>query len=432
MNMPADEHPNAGNTHAPDEENKRIGPVFKYGLAAGFALILIGGTALSLSLTNLFLEILVVCAGLGVIFGAFGSTASISIPVQGITLTGVAAIVVALFIILIGQLDNRYVLVRVNGDIQEADVSLAGDHDYFGAFRKALKSHDFIIFGKEIKARKLHVTVTMKDRTEYPFDCIDAAVIRPYLASGMTIEWSFKRPTDDNDTPKILDSDGQPVANDIGGCRHDILRASTTDAETKRSGYVPGLISVAYAQASGALSDEEIGKLIGQLESDISRLRRGARSDLAAAGPVIVQPLLARLNQENSSYRLRLGVVVALAEMLRDNKDKRALVIGKIEGDALERLVEAAADKDRTIRIYASEFLYDLGDPRSIPMAFNQFRTASPNGRFNVLLPVKGAVPFATAAEKTNVITTIVPLKTGSPPKVGALIDSIVVEAKKN
>ena len=97
--------------------NGRIGPVFYLGLITGFALILIGGAALRFSLTCTLLEILIVCSGLGIILGAFGSVASINMPVQGIALTGVAAISVALFYMLLGTMSDKYMRVNIDADI---------------------------------------------------------------------------------------------------------------------------------------------------------------------------------------------------------------------------------------------------------------------------------------------------------------------------
>ena len=77
--------------------NRRAGPIFKYGLSVGFILILLGGLSLNLSLTNVVLEILVVCSGLSIILGAFGSTAKVTIQGQSTVLVGVAAVAVALF-----------------------------------------------------------------------------------------------------------------------------------------------------------------------------------------------------------------------------------------------------------------------------------------------------------------------------------------------
>jgi hypothetical protein len=97
-----------------------------------------------------------------------------------------------------------------------------------------------------------------------------------------------------------------------------------------------------------------------------------------------------------------------------------------INAENLKILVIASADEDRAIRIYASEFLYDLGDPRTIPVAFEQFSSASESGRYNLLLVIKGAVPFAPSDQQANVIKRLKALKSPDTTKTNALIDSII------
>lgn len=417
------------------DRNRRAGPVFKYGLAAGFALILLGGFSLSLALTNTFLEMLVVCAGLGVILGAFGSTASVSIPIQGITLGGVAAIVVALFIVLLAQLDDRYVLVKIGGPLKDADVQLVGDDNYLGAYREELRTHEFIILGKEIKLKKLKLFITLPNQIEIPFECIDSKVLRPHLATGKTIEWSVRLPTNEEENPSIYDMEsGKVVAENSGGCgiqSNRKLDVITLD-ETSQFATLFGIISTAFAQSDITSLDLEIQAQTERLESGTSYVRRGARSALAAQGIRVIEPLLKRLSKEPLSYRLRLGMIVALTEMMRENKQHRTEIIKLIKLADLERLADAAGDNDRTIRIYASEFLYDLGDPRVIPLAFDRFQSASMNGRYNILLVIKGAVPFASDDEQAYVISKITALKSAKTPKINTLIDSIVHLAKAN
>ena len=416
-------------------DSKRTGPVFKYGLAAGFALILIGGVSLSLSLTFAFLEILVVCAGLGIVLGAFGSTASVSIPTQAITLGGVAVIAVALFVILLDRLDNRYVLVSIGGDVKNAEVEFVGDQNYLGAFQSSLGTHDFVVFGNEIKRTQLRVHITLEDQTEFPFDCIKSLRhLRHHLATGKTIEWSFQLPREESGKPTIRDSEGKVIAEDVGGCtlQANALPDSSQLDRGWRLGSMFGFFSTAFAQPV----DEVIGTALPQhvmdLESATSHVRRQARTDIAALGTSIVEPLLDQLSQDELSYRLRLGIIVSLTEMMRENKNRRKEIIDMIDVEDLERLVDAAADEDRTTRVYASEFLFDLGDPRAIPVALERIPSASVNGRYNVLFAVKGAVPYVPDLEQVGLITELDKLKSGDTPDTNELIESIARVAGQN
>lgn len=412
--------------------NKRAGPVFKYGLATGFALVLLGGLSLGLSLTNLFLEMLVVCAGLGVILGAFGSTASLKIPVQGATLAGVAAIAMALFMVLLAQLDDRYVRVKLGGDIENAAVEFVGDQNYLGAYRETHRTHDFIIFGKEIRRQRLNVFITLADKTEFHFECINSNVLRPHLATGATVEWLFQIPAGEAGRPRIVDVDsGSPIAEDVGDCR---IRGSADFASVDAGSPVisaPDVFTTAQAQTRNSADEKKIRRLIGQLESDTSHVRRRARSSLASIGLPIVAPVLRRLSVRTISYRQRLGLIVALAEMMRDNKRARGDIIAMVDQNDLRRLIDAAADRDRTLRIHASEFLFDLGDPRAIPLAFDRMQTASPDGRYNLLLIVKGAIPHvAQRNQRASFARQATAFKAGNTPKTNKLIKSIEALAR--
>lgn len=407
---------------------QRAGPIFKYGLATGFALILFGGMSLHLSLTNTFLEMLVVCAGLSIILGAFGSIASVTIPGQSIALVGVAGVAVALFSHLLREMDDRFVRVKIGGDVKGAQVEFVGDLSYLGAFQEPARSFDFIIFGKEIRRPILSLSITLPDETEFLFDCIAKDKVRPYLASGKTIEWSF----DKKSAVLVNVEDRQRVA-ELGPCRENNNTASIALSENPQLASTFRLISTAFAQSDVALTTQDTQALIKQLESSANYVRRDARSQLAEKGSPVVEPLLAKLSEEPLTYRSRLGVIVALAEMLRKHAPDREEMIKSIREEDLKRLVNASADKDRTIRIYASEFLYDLGDPRTIPLVFERFPAASENGRYNLLLIVKGAVPFVRdKQQREDVITRVAALRSESTRKTLNLINSIIDVARRS
>lgn len=412
--------------------NKRAGPVFKYGLATGFALVLLGGLSLGLSLTNLFLEMLVVCAGLGVILGAFGSTASLKVPVQGATLAGVAAIAMALFMVLLAQLDDRYVRVKLGGDVENAAVEFVGDQNYLGAYRETHRTHDFIIFGKEIRRKRLNFFITLADKTEFHFECINSNVLRPHLATGATVEWLFQIPAGEAGRPRIVDVEsGSPIAEDVGDCG---IRGSAEFASVDAGSpavSAPDVFTTAQAQTRNSADERKIRRLIDQLESDTSHVRRRARSNLASIGLPIVTPVLRRLSVRTTSYRQRLGLIVALAEMMRDNKRARGDIIAMVDRNDLRRLIDAAADRDRTLRIHASEFLFDLGDPRAIPLAFDRMPTASPDGRYNLLLIVKGAIPHvAQRNQRASFARQATAFKARNTPKTNKLVKSIEALAR--
>jgi hypothetical protein len=77
--------------------------------------------------------------------------------------------------------------------------------------------------------------------------------------------------------------------------------------------------------------------------------------------------MMAALRNEGSNYRLRGGVIYVLSTTITNNPNKKADISTKLKPEDFPILVSAASDDDKTVRLQASEFLYSLGDPRSIP-----------------------------------------------------------------
>ncbi|MGN7867629.1 caspase family protein [Paracoccus sp. 22332] len=171
---------------------------------------------------------------------------------------------------------------------------------------------------------------------------------------------------------------------------------------------------------SGGLDD-----LIASLESDDANKRRGARDSLAAAGLDAVSALMA-VDREAASYRFELGAVVALTELLRSDKSLRGEISRRLDQDDVDWLVGLSARTDRTMRIYASEFLYDLGDPRVVDPAIGDFADASANGKYNLALVLKGAAPFVPRPDRALAAERFIQLKSPQTPKTSALIDDAV------
>ncbi|MFD2884423.1 hypothetical protein ACFS4T_24670 [Pseudomonas lini] len=169
---------------------------------------------------NWVLEVLVICAGLSIILGAFGSTASVSIPGQSITFMGVAAIAIGLFTVLLNQMSERYVHIKLSGDIKQEQVKsveLIGDREYVGGLLPGKENWGgSLFFGKEIKSSKLMLRITLLGDTERLFECIDAGEIVPLLASSSTIEWEYNEAK----TTIINTRTHKLVATAVGGARH--------------------------------------------------------------------------------------------------------------------------------------------------------------------------------------------------------------------
>lgn len=151
--------------------------------------------------------------------------------------------------------------------------------------------------------------------------------------------------------------------------------------------------------------------------------RTAARAGLAAAGPGAIPPLLARLADQAGDARFQAEGHLALAEIMRRHKDRRAAIIAMLSEADLAALLIAAQDADRRVRVHAAEFLYDLGDPRTLPLIAEMHAASTPDGRFNFALIAKGAAPFVSPTDAPRMRDLFVSLKRPDAPRANALLN---------
>jgi hypothetical protein len=154
---------------------------------------------------------------------------------------------------------------------------------------------------------------------------------------------------------------------------------------------LPSLVGSAVAQSTPvpnvetAQSPEQgglnVAAYLADLESDDPTARRNARDGLVATGVLSVEPMMAALRNGGSNYRLRGGVIYVLSTTITNNPDKKADISAKLKPEDFPILVSAASDDDKTVRLQASEFLYSLGDPRSIPYSVDAAKSTSDNNK---------------------------------------------------
>jgi HEAT repeat protein len=118
----------------------------------------------------------------------------------------------------------------------------------------------------------------------------------------------------------------------------------------------------------------QIESLISSLQSNDSSLRRSARTRLAEIGHAAFKPMMEAFREPGPTYRTRLGVLVALNEMLPEDFGRKISVSEcvrtKVKPEDIQAIVDAIGVEDRTMRQYATDFLYDLNDPRAVlPLA---------------------------------------------------------------
>lgn len=172
---------------------------------------------------------------------------------------------------------------------------------------------------------------------------------------------------------------------------------------TTRNTTDPFLISTAFAQET---SQVDVPLMLRRLKADDTATRRSARDALSHASldsiPVIMDAFRREsTHDEPMVYQVKLGVCVALAQMLRADKSRGPAISGKLSEDDLNSLLDAAGDLDRTVRVYATEFLFDLGDTRTTKLAIRRAATTTDdNARYNWLFVAQDGWRKLTGADK--------------------------------
>lgn len=373
----------------PPQEPGWSEPIFRAGLFVGCGLLVVGLACDGLSFVTSTVATLVTCSGLGIVFGAFGSTAVIRY--KGVVIAGVAAVAIALLLVVDHIRRERLVRLEIDGDVKGARLELFGESAYPGADQSG-RSFEFFILGNAITKERLSLIVTLPtshpetdgaDPREIAFDCIPSTAISKFIGAGKTLQWRF-----DKDDELLTGVDGKSIAS--GPC---------PEGGTSRPSFslLDGFQVVGEAFAQGV---EDVHELLADLESDSAAVRRAARTRLAEHFPAAIAPIMASWERQPESYRLRLGVCVALTEYLREHMRERRNISALLTDSQLELLVTAAGDPDRTLRVYASEFLYDLGDRRTIAIAARRFEGASDDGRYNLIVALQGVAPDLSPSDR--------------------------------
>jgi hypothetical protein len=171
--------------------NPFTGQVFWSALSIGIFFSLIGLFFLQKGIINATHALLLLCSGLGLVFGAFGSTATINY--KGAAVAGIAAITILLLVLVDYLVEDDYVQIEVSGIPEGAQVGLYGDGNYFGAEQD--RRHKFFVIGKSIKHDRLELNIRYLDdepcKQTCIFACIPKSQVEPHLGSGRILQWEF-------------------------------------------------------------------------------------------------------------------------------------------------------------------------------------------------------------------------------------------------
>jgi HEAT repeat protein len=189
------------------------------------------------------------------------------------------------------------------------------------------------------------------------------------------------------------------------------------------------LLGTAHAQAAGDVADKpKIEDVLADLASDDTAVRRTARDLLVSFGADAVRPMFDALrgSTPDTLYRVRLGVFYALAGMLRKNPSSDTAIAAAMTDDDIRQLAAGAADEDKTTRVYATEALYLLKDPRAAePLVGVAQSHPDPNGVYNSVLALKGVYPQLSPDQQSRVMQRLQSAIPRENAKTRSRVDSL-------
>jgi hypothetical protein len=372
-------------------------------------------------------------SGIAIILWAFGGDGNVKN--SSFFLAGAAAVAFVLTGLLYYMDTHRLDLQSksyLTGQIQGLPVELYQVTVKVGAYvpsvhSRDLKQLDFVVFKNSLdRAGPANIDIQKKVNgsiedfayIEIPQNCLVG-----FLGQDKPLLWKFDANNlslKEVETGNIISApSGSGV--EVKSCKVAPLMASASQ--------LPSLIATASAQdvPPKPVTIAEIDKALADLQSDDSDVRRGARLTLTQIQPEDVSHVLEQvrkiLAEGQKIYRTKLGVSIALTDILRRDKSLRDRM--KLSDDDLNMLLGFAGDEDRPLRIYSSEFLYDLESVRvaqlALPLAQN---ATNDDARYNWIFISQGGWLKATPEEKAVLLPTLeqLKLKTTALPETAKLL----------
>ncbi|MBF0588542.1 MAG: hypothetical protein HQL53_05395 [Magnetococcales bacterium] len=379
-----------------EEPRRIIDPMSKVGIGVGIFLICFWLLSLFIKLGGGINAQLLLCTGLSILLGIFGGNVVIKlnnvlVSGSGIVISGVAGITFAFLYFSVIQ--QHVVFGFISGDdINSAQVVNIDCEGYLLLGSQRSNGYAFAANRAELTGTSCEIGLTFPEGSRPPekleetVNKIDVVSIKKHFGSGHKISWRLDKNSDavetDQERYNLIDQrTSQPVE-----------RVASLTMTEQKIRYVAGDWSLIKAAKAAEAPNEQSSRhnveaLMADLTSVITHRRRSARNNLATMGTQSVEPLLKELRKNKPHYQLRLGSYVALAKMLRYDKNRAAAVANILSETDIAMMVRSLDDSSRTIRIYVGEFLFDLGDPRVVKPAMQLItrNEVGQQGRYNAL-----------------------------------------------
>lgn len=259
------------------------------------------------------------------------------------------------------------------------------------------------VFGK--KDSKLDVSFVV------PRDCIYGALVH-----STPLLWKFKQLDEERAELSEDNSDNVIARSDIQTT--DTANLTCTNAQpyvvTQWEMSPSSWISAAFAAEYEKISLSDIDQALEDIQSTDGEVSRSARNILSRAEPEDVGYILgkvrATLQIDPNIYRTKLRISLALTEMLRRDKALRDRIT-MTDAD-IQMLLDFAGEDERSLRIYAGEFLYDLERPTVTKLALPKaLKPPRDDALYNWILVSQGGWQKMTAPEKQSLAPTLAELR---------------------
>ena len=170
-----------------------VGYLFWAAIVVGLILVVLGTEIFNSIRLSGAASQLILCSGLGIVLGAFGSTATVRH--KAAVLTGVAAIAVILIYVTSYIFGGQWTQGLITGNLQNAVIEIRGDQTYLIA--RDGSEHRFIVPGERLKRSSFDVLATFHNpdtgtQDDISFRRIGRIHLETYMGTGETIEWAIE------------------------------------------------------------------------------------------------------------------------------------------------------------------------------------------------------------------------------------------------
>ncbi|WP_136660970.1 YibE/F family protein [Nitratireductor sp. XY-223] len=366
-------------------------------------------------------SILTFTVGLAIILTAAGTIAGFQ--QKGIVVGGAGALAIILTFVMhqLGLLSPStiYSKALVKDVPDRSVVEVAGSGQIYG--RKSKNTvHEFLATPDMIVFDTLDAVITTRPDGCSSDDCATEHLFRCISKSILVDTNKGERPG----RLKFLPADGTVAAvlqhEDDTNKTYESGVRNCENTHTSSNADLFGFVSLAFAQDVRTYE-----QLLIDLNSPSAFTRRNARQQLADSAVDRIPDLMQEFSSEDSSYRTRLGIAVALAEMMQQGSVDAAAFRSQIQDWQIEFLAGAVAAEDPTLSNVTTQFVKHLADPRMIPQAVLRYSDATTLGQKNLMEAVGASAFLATDEQRSQAVRWLETVDSELKPEAESWIRAI-------